>query len=799
MKSAATKLKAYVFSTLGRGWSALGSGTAWFAARVERVAPGFHARAKRVVDYLKAIGREVQIWFDSSFRNKVLLPVVGCTACVLAITFFVAHHQMAAQSDKEARQTLATADAALRYSQDFRRNDLLLRFHNLPNVPLWNQLFQSGAPRDLHNTLRSLMEAQKVDIVFYASSRGKVLDVVNYPSVSPTDFQEAAAPALELALRGDEKVDTVRVGGKLYDVVALPAFDSDNKRIGALALGLELGDATAQEFSKLTQSQVALVADGRIIAATLPGLAADPQFASFWRGSFTRGDETRQNIKPIVVGGIHYYCLGGHFESVIGDDSLGYVLFSSREQALADKRIAQRILAAVSLLAILAGAFAVGFFVHRVTQPLRELRQGAEAVGRGDFKQRVPVESRDECGQLASVFNQMTGNLEQSRSQLEKTVETLKNTQEQLVQSEKLSAIGEFVAGVAHELNNPLTTVVGFSELLMKDAADPKSRHYSDRILKGAMRCKKIVQSLLSFARGDKPKREPVSMNELIDTVLDIVGYTLRTSNIEVVTDLAPDLPLVQADAHQIQQVLLNVITNAQQSIEANQPRGRILIISKLQGANVRVVVQDDGPGILPENMPRLFDPFFTTKPVGKGTGLGLSLCYGFIKEHGGNISATSQYGQGAAFIVELPAATDKDFVHPVLPEMKALHAGNGKRILVIDDEEPILSLIREDLASQGYKVEVTTDGEKALRELEQNRFDLAVCDWKMPGLNGRQIYEQLRESNPRACRRVIFITGDVINPQMRHFLEAEKRPCLSKPFTLPEFHTAVEDILNDL
>lgn len=768
-----------------------------FQEALAQIRPKFQLLASRI----ELLANRVRVWFDSSFRNKVLLPVMACTVCVLAVTFFVVRHQLARQSDKEARKTLATANAVVRYSQDLRRNDLLLRFHNLPNVPLWNQMFQSGAPRDLHNTLRSLMEMQKVDIVFYASNRGKILDAVNDPAVPPSEFETAASPALKLALNGDEKADTVRVAGKLYDVVAIPAYDSDNNQIGALALGSELGDAAAQEFSKLAQSQIALVADGHIIASTLPGLDVNAQFNGIFKNAMSTSDEPTANIKPIVLNGVHYYCTAARFESLAGDKNLGYVLLSSREQSLMEKSAAQRVLAIVSFFAILFGALAAWFFINKATEPLRELRQGAEAVGHGDFNRRVPVNSRDECGQLASVFNQMTENLQQSHAKLEKTVETLKNTQEQLVQSEKLSAIGEFVAGVAHELNNPLAAVVGFSELLKKQTgtADEKCAHFSDRIVSAALRCKKIVQSLLSFARRDKPKREPVSMNNLVETVLDIIGYSLRTGNIEVVTQLAPDLPMVLADANQIQQVFLNIISNAQQAMEASQPRGRIKIITESRAQNVRVTIEDNGPGIPHENMPRIFDPFFTTKEVGKGTGLGLSLCYGFIKEHGGNITPTSQLGKGATFVIELPAiekpaATEQSSS----PEMKKSSASKhkGKRVLIIDDEEPILSMIREDLASLGYNVEVTTDGEKALRDLEYTNFDIAICDWKMPGLNGRQIYEQLREINPKICERMIFITGDVVNPQIRRFVEMEKRPCLAKPFTLPEFHSAVENIL---
>lgn len=738
-----------------------------------------------------------RVWFNASFRNKVMVLVVGCTAFVMVITFFVFSYQAARQADKEARRTLTSANAVIRYSQAFRRNDLLLRFHNLPNVPLWNQLFQSGAPRDLHNTLRSLMEMQRVDIVFYLSGRGKILDVVNNPVVPPSEFEDVATPVTQLALRGVEKVDTITVGGKLYDVVAVPAFDSDNKQIGAVGIGSELGDAVAQEFSKLTQGQVALIANGRVVSSTLPGLDGNAQFAKVLQDMMRPGDDTAR-MRRIVVNGIHYYCITGRFESIAGDQGLGYVLLSSRDEALADKWAALWILAAIGLLTLFLAALGVRYFVNKATEPLRQLRQGAEAVGQGDFNCRVPVTGQDECGELALVFNQMTENLRQSRADLEKSVENLKTTQEQLVQSEKLSAIGEFVAGVAHELNNPLTAVVGFSEMLEREITDVRHQHYSDRIFKAAMRCKKIVQSLLSFSRRDKPRREPVSINQLVESVIDLVGYSLRTSNIEIVTQFDPNLPMVLAESHQIQQIFFNIFTNAQQAIESQSRRGTVKIVTEARESWVRISIEDSGPGIAPENLPRIFDPFFTTKDVGKGTGLGLSLCYGFIKDHGGHITASSPPGKGATFVIELPAVKKVATVNVVAPRAKKTVPSNGrrKRILIVDDEEPILNLIRDDLVSKGYEVEVTSDGEKALRDLVENRFDMALCDWKMPGLNGKELYQQLQESNPHFCKRVIFMTGDVVNPQIRSFLEHEKRPCLSKPFALPELQSIVETAL---
>jgi two-component system, NtrC family, sensor kinase len=442
----------------------------------------------------------------------------------------------------------------------------------------------------------------------------------------------------------------------------------------------------------------------------------------------------------------------------------------------------------------------VWYFVRKVTEPLRELRTAAEAVGLGDFTRRVPVRGNDECGELATVFNRMTGSIEHSQAQLEQTVATLKSTQGQLIQSEKLSAVGEFVAGVAHELNNPLAAVVGFSEMLKDNDADTQNRRYLDMIYKSAQRCQKIVQALLSFARRHQPERKPMSVNSMVEAVLEMLNYQLRTSNIEVVTLLAPSLPVVLADGHQIQQVLLNVINNARQAMENHPTGGRIKIITEQFGESVRIVIHDNGPGISEENLLRIFDPFFTTKKVGQGTGLGLSLCYGIVKEHGGNITPSSRPGDGAKFTIELPAFHLAGEMVEALPAAETkprdVNEGAGKKILVIDDEEPILQLLREGLTRNGYSVDTVSDGEMALRQLRENHYDVTFCDWKMPGLNGRQIYERLREADPALCRRVVFFSGDVVNGQMREFLKQEKRQCLAKPFRFAEVRAAIEGVL---
>ena len=733
---------------------------------------------------------------ETSFRAKVLAPVVACMIVAMLVVFCMVDYRVSKQSEMEARNTLATANAVIGYSQELRRKNLLLRFHNLPNEPLWRQVLMLGVGNAMHDTLHRLMDMQDVDIVCFASNSGKLQDSVqNDPMIPVPEFVAAAAPAMKLALGGNERADTARVGGKLYDIVAIPAYDTNQKQIGVLMLGSELGVAATHDFSQLTQSQIILLAGGHVIASTLPGLDADKQFVNFFNTltGAANSVDPMTHVKPVMLNGVHYYCTASRFESLGGDHTLGYILLNSSEQSLIAKQATQRVLLAVSFLAILASAGVVWLFVNRVTEPLRELRNSAEAVGRGDFTRRVTAHSNDECGELAAVFNQMTENLQSSRSQLE-------TAQTQLLQSEKLSALGEFVAGIAHELNNPLAAVVGFSEMLKGENLNARCQHYSDMIFKAAQRCQRIVSLLLSFARPQQSERKPVRVNTLVESVLEIVGYPLRTSNIELVTQLDPELPLILADGNQIQQVLLNILNNARQAIEENKQEGRIAITTTTFRDNVRIIIQDNGPGIPQEILPRIFNPFFTTKGVGKGTGLGLSLCYGIIKEHGGNITPASGKGEGATFTIDLPAVEANgaraEVPAPPAPEKIDLEEGAGKRVLVIDDEEPILNLVCENLGRHGYEVMVARHGEAGLKELNQNRFDVTFCDWKMPGLNGRQVYERLRTINPQLCRRMVFITGDIINEPMRQFLELEKVPCLTKPFALPELRAAIKTVL---
>ena len=339
-----------------------------------------------------------------------------------------------------------------------------------------------------------------------------------------------------------------------------------------------------------------------------------------------------------------------------GEGSGGYLLFSSYAAVQKQIQDTQRILFLGGILGIVIGAAVVFLLVRRVTQPLRDLRDSAEAVGRGDFSKRIEIRSNDELGELGAVFNQMTDNLQKSTAQLEKTVSMLRDTQAKLLHSEKLSAVGQFVAGVAHELNNPLTALIGFAELLQMDGVNDDTRESLQRITVSAERCHKIVQSLLSFARQRPPERKLTNLNNVLDAVIEILIYELRTNNIKVTRDYASNLPQLLLDPHQMQQVFLNIVNNARQAIEAHRPHGAIRLATRSLGDHVQIRFEDDGPGMSRETIAKIFDPFFTTKPRWQRH---RSRLEPFLrrcpKSTVAPINVESVVGQGTTFIIDLP------------------------------------------------------------------------------------------------------------------------------------------------
>ncbi len=371
--------------------------------------------------------------------------------------------------------------------------------------------------------------------------------------------------------------------------------------------------------------------------------------------------------------------------------------------------------------------------------------------------------------------------------------------QAQLTQSAKLSAIGQMISGVAHELNNPLTTVMGYAQLLQASDTDESVKEDLQRIHDDALRAQRIVQNLLAFARQKKPQRTLVNINEVIERTLALRTYQLKVDNVQVVKELCHNLPPTTADDYQLQQVFLNIINNAHQAMVGEQDGGTLTIGSELLKDDIiRISFADTGPGIKAEILDKVFDPFFTTKEVGAGTGLGLSVSHGIVQEHGGRIWAESEPGQGATFVVELPVADWLDDVAPLsAADGTRPTSSESHRILVIDDEKSIVDLIVRVLKESGYRVDGVTDAGLALERLRQARYDLIISDIKMPGMDGPTCEKRIRAMDPALAQRIIFITGDLLSPTTGDFLEGWEGRRIKKPFDVEELKAVVLESLS--
>lgn len=373
--------------------------------------------------------------------------------------------------------------------------------------------------------------------------------------------------------------------------------------------------------------------------------------------------------------------------------------------------------------------------------------------------------------------------------------------EQQLRQSEKLSALGRLIAGVAHELNNPLAVIMGYAQLLGKrsDSSD-SARNEAAKILHESERAAKIVRNLLTFARPREPQMSAVNINKLIRELLDTRQGDLDDGRISLSLRLDPALPPTMADPHQIEQVITNLVVNAIQSM--TQHTGvRNLEVATARVDNVaRIIVVDSGPGIAPEVLGKIFDPFFTTKAPGKGTGLGLSICHSILEEHRGRIWVHSELGKGTQFFVELPlipCEESSETAAPVAPPPQDPKASE-RRVLVVDDEPGIVEVLRAILSGVGYTVETAGNGQEAVEKLSKHEYDLVLSDLSMPGMDGEALYKHVQENHPELARRIVFVTGDTVSGNARAFLDRTGNRWLAKPFNIAEVETLVRNFLDN-
>ena len=382
--------------------------------------------------------------------------------------------------------------------------------------------------------------------------------------------------------------------------------------------------------------------------------------------------------------------------------------------------------------------------------------------------------------------------------------------QSRMAQTEKLVSLGQRTSGILHELSNPLTTILGYAQrLLRREAGRPELASRELRgLLAEAERATGILRQMMQLSGDARGVREPVSLNELVDRTADLMRASLSGSAIHLMVEKGASVPGVEGDFGQLQQVLLNLLQNAQQAITQSGRGGLIGVRTGNDGAGrARLEVWDDGPGIPGAIQARIFDPFFTTKPPGVGTGLGLAIVLGFVRQHGGTVNMLSPPKGGTRFVVELPAAqkplekpvevsTVLRLAPPAIGGSVIAGEHRAPRVLVVEDEPTVGGLIADVLRDEGMRVDVLRDGESALDRAEREEYDLVICDLKMPGMDGQKFFQSLGKRRNPLQGHVLFVTGDVVAPRTQEFLERHRLPYVAKPFRVDELSRAVRGML---
>ena len=362
----------------------------------------------------------------------------------------------------------------------------------------------------------------------------------------------------------------------------------------------------------------------------------------------------------------------------------------------------------------------------------------------------------------------------------------LERQREALRQAEKLAAMGSLLAGVAHELNNPLAIVMGRASLLEGKCVDPALRSDAVRIREAAERCGRIVRTFLAMARQRPPARTEVRLNELVQGACDLLQYNLRTAGIAIEQRLQDDLPEILGDADQLGQVVLNLLVNAQQAVAQVVPPRRVLVQTGAQDRTVWLRVADNGIGVPQGTRDRIFEPFVTTKPEGAGTGLGLAVARSIAVEHGGDLQLESEppFGRGASFRLELPVRAVPALPVEEIPATAQPQPPGALRVLVVDDEPEVAAMMRDALEAAGHEVAAAESGLVALALLDEGRFDAIVSDLRMPDMDGAALWRAIRARDPDPARRFLFVTGDALSPLVSDFRRESGADGIEKPFT---------------
>jgi len=707
---------------------------------------------------------EVRKFSGASLRAKFMLAMVLVTSGLTIGALVIVRARVTQHIQDQVRRDLTNSSEYLR-SYEGRRAELVDRMAKLvADTPLLKALLTTHDAVTIQDGTKSIAAVSGAQLFVATDPSGKILAV--HGSKEPA--RATVEKALQASIQAGRQRDWWLVDGRLYDVVLTPVSagaGTETLDVGVLACGFEIDPNLVREIASLTDADVVVRYKDAILLSTLPSGADNGE---------VRKDHTT---------GVHDTRIGNErfllTEVFFGQDASSpvLVLLKSYDRATAFLTVLNWIVISIGILAVLAGLGLAYLISNRFTMPLRELLTGVQALQDGKYDYPLLVRGHDEAAQLTDAFARM-------RSALEKS-------QEQLLRSTRMEALGRLAGGVAHDFNNIITIISGYGELALdKSTADPQLTSFIQEIRKAGERATGLTRQLLAFSRKQVLQPQPLDLNAILANINKMLRV-LVGEDVQLVIAQGAALPTVMADPGQIEQVIMNLAANSRDAM----PGGGTLSIATtadysatLAGTSekadryVVLAITDTGTGMSPETIKHIFEPFFTTKAPGKGTGLGLATVYGIVQQSGGFLEVQSELGKGTTFRVCLPAVETKPKAIVESTAVSPQRRASGV-ILVVEDEEPVRRLAIAGLQECGYTVLAATNGREALAVIAaQNRpVDLIVSDVIMPEMGGRELFDALKHDYPAV--KVLFMSGysDRSLAELGDELEASLLP---KPFT---------------